>query len=537
MRIVTKNQLFIFLLLIFILLVNNWSIPLWDQDEAAYAGFGYTMSETGNWLVPDFMYSDVHRKPPLHFWNIALSYQLFGYNEFAVRLPSFLAILGTFLLVFFQGKKWLPSAIAFRSVCVLGGSFLVTAIAKVSVTDATVLFTSTLCAFGLINTLRTPNWRWVLLFWLGFGLGVLTKGPPIIIFSGTFALLLFIIHPNRINIFKLHPWFFLPIAVAPAFIWGYLTYMHDGGIFLSWMYDWYVIQRINGEVFGQTGPIGTHFLGLLIFFLPFLMYVPSTLAQHAKGFWQKNESMSILFSWFIAGWLLYEFSPSKLPAYVIAAHIPFAMMIAVRMEDGLPWKSAWDKLLSSFSFVLLFALALALIVAPFIIPLPTIIAALIMVLGGVLLTTTLFLIIYRRSLQFTSLQLGAAMLFVLVAWTIAPQITQLINSSKRVAAHFVDKENTQTVYICHNVGEQPSLPFYLLQQHVQVVDATQYSSSEILALTEKIDSNAFILNQQQHALLCSHYNKEIPFTRVTSLIIDRKDVADYFIVWSKNFHQ
>ena len=89
-----KNQWYIFLFIIVILIMNNWSIPLWDQDEAAYAGFGYIMNESGNWLVPNFMYSDVHRKPPLHFWNIALSYKLFGYNEFAVRFPSFLAILG-----------------------------------------------------------------------------------------------------------------------------------------------------------------------------------------------------------------------------------------------------------------------------------------------------------------------------------------------------------------------------------------------------------------------------------------------------------
>jgi 4-amino-4-deoxy-L-arabinose transferase-like glycosyltransferase len=534
--IVTKNQFLIFLVLAFILLVNNWSIPLWDQDEAAYAGFGYMMNETGNWLVPEFMYSDVHRKPPLHFWNIALSYKLFGYNEFAVRFPSFLAILGTFLLVFYQGRKWLTNETAFRGIIVLGGSFLVTAIAKVSVTDATVLFTSTLCAFGLINTLRSPAWKWITLFWIGFGLGVLTKGPPIILFTGTFSALLFIIHPQRMNIFKLHPWFFLPIAVAPAFLWGYLTYLQDGGVFLKWMYDWYVLQRINGEVFGQTGPIGTHLLGLIVFFIPFLMYIPSALTQHAKGFFQKNETASILFSWFIAGWLLYEFSPSKLPAYVIAAHVPLALMIAVRMENGIPWNNWISKAFSSFSIGILLIMGMALICSPFFIALPNIVALLIGLLGSILLAITITLIVYRKNVLFQKLQLGGAILFVLTAWTIAPQITQLVNSSKRVANLFTETHPPETVFICHNFGEQPSLPFYLLLKNVMVNEATQFTESELLLSTQKLTGNAYILNQHQYELICDYYGKKIPYEHVSSLIIDRKEVSDYYIVRSKNIH-
>jgi 4-amino-4-deoxy-L-arabinose transferase-like glycosyltransferase len=532
----TKNQLLIFVVLIFILLVNNWSIPLWDQDESAYAGFGYMMSETGNWLVPDFVYAEVHRKPPLHFWNIALSYQIFGYNEFAVRFPSFLAILGTFLLVFYQSKKWLTNDLAFRSVLVLGGSFLVTAIAKISVTDATVLFTSTLCAFGLINTLRTPDWKWIGLFWLGFGLGILTKGPPIVIFTGTFALLLFIIHPLRLNLLKLHPWFFLPVAVAPAFIWGYLTYLKDGGVFLSWMYDWYVIQRINGEVFGQTGPIGTHLLGLIVFFLPFLMYIPNALSHHVKGFFQKNDSGSILFSWFLAGWLLYEFSPSKLPAYVIAAHVPFAIMIAQQMEEGFPWKTWFNKLISLLNFALLIIMALGLLSAPFLVELPLNISVLIMLLGLILLTINIMLIVYRHHPRFLHFQLGGALLFILTAWTIAPQITQLVNSSKRVAALFNEKDPPETVYICHNFGEQPSLPFYLLQKNLLVADVTYYSPAELIQLTAEKCGCSFILNRQQYELLCSHYNKNIENDRISSLIIDRKEISDYYIVHSASIH-
>jgi 4-amino-4-deoxy-L-arabinose transferase-like glycosyltransferase len=58
--------------------VRNASTPLWDQDEAAYAGFARRMIETGNWVVPEFMWSEPHRKPPFLFWSIAVSFKLFG---------------------------------------------------------------------------------------------------------------------------------------------------------------------------------------------------------------------------------------------------------------------------------------------------------------------------------------------------------------------------------------------------------------------------------------------------------------------------
>jgi 4-amino-4-deoxy-L-arabinose transferase-like glycosyltransferase len=521
--------------LAFILLVNNWSIPLWDQDEAAYAGFGYVMNETGNWLVPDFLYSDVHRKPPLHFWNIALSYKLFGYNEFAVRFPSFIAILGTFLLMFFQGKKWLPTEIALRGVIVLGGSFLVTAIAKVSVTDATVLFTSTLCAFGLINTLRSPKWTWIALFWIGFCLGVLTKGPPIIIFTGTFAALLFIIHPQRFNLFKLHPWFFLPIAVAPAFLWGYLTYLNDDGAFLAWMYDWYVLQRINGEVFGQTGPIGTHIVAMCAFFLPFLLHIPQALYATGKEMFQKNESAMLLSSWFLSGWLLYEFSPSKLPAYVIAAHVPFAIMIALQVEKGIPFKSVFDKIFTSLHFLIQFALSLALCSIPFYLQLPQNITFLLLMLGLLLMSITVFLLLKRNHRQLHYYQMGGALFFVLTAWTIAPQITQLINSSKRVAMLIGEKNPPLNhVFIGHNFGEQPSLPFYLLTKGCEITDATHYTPAQLFEKSYGIELTVFILSKEQYDYFCSQVGREIQYESVSSLIIDRKETANYYVVTSSD---
>ena len=53
--------------LAFNLLLYNDAISLWDEDEAAYAGFAQQMLDSGDWVNPAYQWSSIHRKPPLHF--------------------------------------------------------------------------------------------------------------------------------------------------------------------------------------------------------------------------------------------------------------------------------------------------------------------------------------------------------------------------------------------------------------------------------------------------------------------------------------
>ncbi len=526
-----RYQKYFVLAILAILLINNHSIPLWDQDEAAYAGFGYNMNESGNFLVPDFMYSDVHRKPPLHFWCIALSYKVFGYNEFAVRFPSFLAILGTLLLMYYQGKKFLGQRKAFLGVLVIAGSYLVTILAKISLTDGTLLFFSTLSAFGIIQTLRAPNWQWIFLFWLGFALGILTKGPPIIIFTGALVGILFLVHPLRINLLKLRPWFFMPLALAPAFTWGYLTYLNDGGVFLKWMYDWYVLERINGAVFGQTGPIGTHLFCLLGFFLFFLLFIPRALFDMAKGMVQKDETATLLFSWFLAGWFLYEFSPSKLPTYVIAAHIPLAFMIAFQIEKGFPYRTIFDKLVTNIHFIIQFMLGIALFILPYFLDFPAKLTILLIALGLLLISINVLLIYKRQHNNLYLYHLAGGMVFVFSLWAIAPSLTQLLSSSKQLGAAVNSKNaSKQQVFIGHNFGEQPSLAFYLLKNGKQPIDATNLSNDELVKAYANAPQSIIVLNQEKYDFLCQALGKTLPYKSVSTFIVDRKGKSDYYIV-------
>ena len=83
--------------------VSNGSIRYWDEGLSALRalnmyenGFSFTVQ---TYTTPDF------NKPPLYYWLAAAFYHLLGPGLLAVRLPSVLFALGSFILVWVLAKK------------------------------------------------------------------------------------------------------------------------------------------------------------------------------------------------------------------------------------------------------------------------------------------------------------------------------------------------------------------------------------------------------------------------------------------------
>ncbi|MDF2437332.1 MAG: hypothetical protein K0Q95_1708 [Bacteroidota bacterium] len=521
--------LFYFLLLALILFANNGNVSLWDQDEAAYAGFANEMIKSGNWLIPDFMWSEIHRKPPLHFWNICLSYKVFGINEFSVRFPSAVFLFSTYLLTYLAGTPLFGRKNAFLATVVLSTSLFIPSLAKISVTDATLLFFSTVCAYALLNIIQKKSIKWTLAFWFAFAMGVLTKGPPIILFTGVFVILLFIFHPNRKNLFSTHPWFFLPLACLPLFLWGYFVSKKDGGVFISWMIDWYILKRVNSSVLGQTGPPGTHLLSIFVFFIPYLMFLPKAFWNAVRGIFLKDKGINFLLStWFISGWFLYEWSPSKLPAYVIAAHVPFAILIAKEILNAIEKKFLPNKGLIIANFLLIAIVFAALIVAPHFLKVSSSVTIAFTIAGVILLLSLSSIIYFKRRIHFLKLLLGCNILFQVLVWVfLLPKADSLKDGSKRVANYAIQSAIPEsTVLIGNTVGHPPSLPFYLKLNFGNVKEETNVET--LISKYQSNSPNVLILNSEQK----EESEKRIPgivFKEVKSMLTDRDAKASYYV--------
>lgn len=513
-----------FCLLAFILFTGNGH-SLIDQDEAAYAGFAKQMIETGNWITPEFMWSEVHRKPPLHFWNIAISYKVFGVNEFAVRFPAAFFTFITCLLVFFAGKIIVGERLALLWVLVLSTSMLVPVLGKVSATDSTLLFFTTACAFSFYFVLQHKSWKWVLVFWVSFALALLTKGPPVVLFVLGLSSLLVILHPNRRHLIMLHPWLFLPLAFLPLVAWGYATSLHDNGEFVSWMIDWYILKRVGGSVFGQSGFPGMHLLMISLFFIPWMLYLPEAFKRLFTFFFKEKKEGLFFAAWFVAGWFIFELSPSKLPAYVVAAHVPLAYFIAhAAGEQKLP-ANAWLII----HYLLAFVLVASIVSVPFILNVATTTKYMFVGVGIVLSIASIGSLFFLRSRWFMPALVSISILWQLVLWQVLVPATDDYKSTTKQAADYITEQadKTSCILIANGKNKPPSLPFYLSKKF-SIIDE-EYDFSVLLKAYYSDTGCVLILNEKQNALF-KHTVPVLGVKKIETIEKLKPVFSDYYII-------
>ncbi|MFB2983770.1 ArnT family glycosyltransferase [Microseira sp. BLCC-F43] len=107
-----RYKVAILMILIACYLVFFWRLgegPIRQWDESSLAVNALEMTLNGDWIVkyldgkPDL----INTKPNLAIWLIAGCMKFFGYNEFALRLPSAISALITVIIIYIFGIKYL----------------------------------------------------------------------------------------------------------------------------------------------------------------------------------------------------------------------------------------------------------------------------------------------------------------------------------------------------------------------------------------------------------------------------------------------
>jgi 4-amino-4-deoxy-L-arabinose transferase-like glycosyltransferase len=92
---------------IFFLVARTINRPVYIWDEAIYANNSLEMAKNNSYFV--YTNNDTidhyNTKPPLVLWLQAASFKIFGYNEAALRLPTFAALVGMIVLMIYYSRK------------------------------------------------------------------------------------------------------------------------------------------------------------------------------------------------------------------------------------------------------------------------------------------------------------------------------------------------------------------------------------------------------------------------------------------------
>lgn len=161
-------------------------IPLMDTSEPRYAEMARIMAETGDWVTPYFDYGvPFWGKPPLAFWCQALAIKFFGVGEFAVRVPALLATAGIVSLIYVAGRQLANARAALMAVLIYCTSALGYAGAGAVLTDPFLtLGTTSVLVAALLTMERDATTLWRYGPFLGMAVGLLAKGPLVLVLAG-----------------------------------------------------------------------------------------------------------------------------------------------------------------------------------------------------------------------------------------------------------------------------------------------------------------------------------------------------------------
>ena len=316
------------------LFLGNTNRAVDKIQEARIAETAREMVVDRDWLVPHYNGEVRLQKPPLTYWLTAASYQIFGVNELAVRLPSALFAIGAAWLMFVWVRRETSAQIAISAVLVLGTSFLGLRYFRSGEADAALLFFIALaCAsgFSLIEA-KTKSAVYIskcsLVFMLALGLGFLTKGPAGIAIP-LLSVTIYAFSTKNLRALKA---IFNPWAVAIFFVVAFAWYVW----ILLKMPD--LAQQFFGKQIDETFVSGTHkqpiywyLVHAIEFFAPWsLLLIPAGIWSYKHRPLPKLVYFSLI--WLGVVFVLLTLTVNKQTQYALLFAPPIAILIAYYLE-------------------------------------------------------------------------------------------------------------------------------------------------------------------------------------------------------------
>jgi 4-amino-4-deoxy-L-arabinose transferase-like glycosyltransferase len=329
-----------------LLAVRFLSLPwvlLTDTTEARYAEIGRIIAESGNFITPMLDGAPFWAKPPLAFWVTAISYKIFGINTFAAHLPQFLFLVGIAALLYFFVRRWRGELTGASATTILLIMPAFVFMASGVMTDPALTFCITLCMVSFYNAIFSKEKFWGYLFFVGLGFGLLAKGPLILVLVGLPIFVWTLFKNKWRDICRCIPWItgtLLMIAIAlPWYIMaelespGFLNYFIIGEHF-----ERYITHNWNGDLYGRGrgGFIGKIWLYYILAILPWSIWLAFQRLCNIKLF--RDEFVFYAAAFTFAPLVFFTFSQNIVPAYVLSAMAPTAILIAIIMGDKINLK-------------------------------------------------------------------------------------------------------------------------------------------------------------------------------------------------------
>ncbi|MEJ2566077.1 MAG: glycosyltransferase family 39 protein [Gammaproteobacteria bacterium] len=310
---------------------NLHAIPLFDLDEGAFSEATREMLQRGDFISPYLNGVPRFDKPVFIHWLQMASVSLFGFTEFALRLPSAVAASLWVTAVYAFLRTLREERIALFAAIAMATSLEIPIIAKAATADAVLnlfITTAMLAAYLFYHTRRR---RWLYACFLLMGLGFLTKGPVAVLIPAATTLMFDISKRN------FRDWLrnaFNPVGIAVFLIvalpWYIAQYLHQGDAFIAGFFLKHNIDRFEGAMEGHGGNLFYYFPVVLLGVLPYTTVLLKAVSR-VKHLWHDDLGRFALL-WFCFVFVFFSLSGTKLPHYVVYGYGGLFILMALSCQ-------------------------------------------------------------------------------------------------------------------------------------------------------------------------------------------------------------
>jgi 4-amino-4-deoxy-L-arabinose transferase-like glycosyltransferase len=350
------------------------SLPPLDRDEARYMQATTQMFETGNFIDIRFQDQPRYLQPAGIYWLQALSVSLLSAPEkrevWAYRVPSLVGATLAVLLTAWIGNLLFGAPTGFVAAVLLAVSLILGVEARIAKIDAVqlavVLAAQTVLARIYLQSREAGTGRekrtgWAAAgFWLALGLGMMLKGPIILlVVLGT--ILMLAITERRVGwLRQLRPVWGVPLMLAVVLPWLVAIGVISKGAFLADAVGHSMLGKVATGQQSHGAPPGYYLAAFPLTFWP-----GSLFAAFAAAFvWARRREPAVRFClcWIVPTWIVFELILTKLPHYTLPTYPAIACLAAAGLlaPGGRGWPRWGVYLVRAFAAVwLIVGVALA----------------------------------------------------------------------------------------------------------------------------------------------------------------------------------
>lgn len=478
-----------------IYLLFTWLLPVTDPVESNYALTAREMLLRGDYMTPYIYGHPWFDKPIWTYWMLIGAYNLFGFTDFAARLPGVMAGGISVGLMYYGVKRLFENReIALSASLITGTFFEFWYITHAVITDQYLFLFSMGTFFFAYWGLCHKTVKDLCLAYAFAGLAVLDKGPVGLVLPGLLLIAFLVIRKDWHKLlFLFHPWG-LGICMVIALPWYWYMYMLHGWGFMEGFLG---LHNYIRATVSEHPHYNVWYYYLVIWLLGLMPW--NVLVVYGLRYAKRDARYWYSFVWAVGVILFYTCMATKYSTYTYISLIPFGIFGALGLQQ---WQyrhagqhvARWQVIALIGSAAIFFILA---IVVAGIIYLPAtapVLLLMLVVVWGILWWA------YRQERSVYSWQryttMAVVVCFIVVAALLSPimskqsgkELARLVPVSETSQVYFYKQFSASYVYYSGHMAsllrdsDKPATNIWTLGKEVMPLATPSTVGKEIAAL-------------------------------------------------------